>query len=79
MVVAPLVGLGAGVAGTVPEPDAVPVGVVLDDGVGEVDVTVELGVFVGFLVFVAVGVGLGVVVWAGMTTTSGGGGGRTNR
>jgi hypothetical protein len=74
--------VGAGVGDTDPDavPDVVPVGVVvLDDGVGVADVTVGVGVLLGFLVCVAFGVGLGVVVCAGMTTVSGGGGGRTSR
>jgi hypothetical protein len=77
-----LVGLDGVVPGTVAEPDTEPDGVVgLDDneGVGVVEVTVGVGDRVGFLVWVLVGVGLGVVVWAGTTTTSGGGGGRTIR
>ena len=67
----------AGVCGTVAEPDGagvVPLGV----GFG-LDVALGAGVRVGFLVFDGLGVGLGVVVCAGVTTTSGGGGGRTSR
>ena len=76
------VGLAVGVAVAEVEPDGVPVRVeVLDDvdGDGVVDVTVGDGFLVGFLVCVADGVGLGVVVCAGMTMTRGGGGGRTSR
>jgi hypothetical protein len=75
-----VVGVPEGVAGPVAVPVGVPVGVVLlVVGGGVDDVTVGLGVLLGFLVWVAFGVGLGVVVCAGMTTTSGGGGGRTRR
>jgi hypothetical protein len=62
--------------------EAVPVGVaVVDDteGDGLMLVTLGVGTWVGFLVWVAFGVGVGVVVCAGTTTTSGGGGGRTWR
>jgi hypothetical protein len=80
LVAAPLVGVAAAVGEAVVAPDGVPVGVVeVDDGVGAVDVTVGARVSRGFLVWVAVGVGPGVVVCAGVTTTSGGGGGRTSR
>jgi hypothetical protein len=58
---------------------AVTVGVTVGVGDGVVLVTVGVGVLVGFLVCVADGVGLGVVVCAGMTMTRGGGGGRTIR
>jgi hypothetical protein len=76
----PLV-LGAGVPVTDGVPVAVTVGetVGVSDGDGVVDVTVGDGFLVGFFECVADGVGLGVVVCAGMTTTFGGGGGRTSR
>jgi len=71
--------LGTGV----PLTDGEPVGVtvVVGDGVsdGVVLVTVGVGVLVDFFVCVGDGVGLEVVVWAGMTMTRGGGGGRTSR
>jgi len=63
----------------------VPVGVTVavGDGVSDVDgvvlVTLGVGFLVGFLVCVGDGVGLGVVVCAGMTMTRGGGGGRTSK
>lgn len=75
LVVGDPVTVGEPVGGTV----VVAVGVRDVDGVGEVLVTVGVGVLVGFLVCVGDGVGLGVVVCAGMTTTRGGGGGRTSR
>ena len=66
-------------------PDGVPVGVTVavGDGVSDDDgvvlLTLGVGFLVGFLVCVGDGVGLGVVVCAGMTMTRGGGGGRTRR
>jgi hypothetical protein len=69
---------GLGVDGTVAEPDGaglVPLGV----GEGAMEVELEVGVGVCFLVFVGLGAWLGVVVCTGVTTTSGGGGGRTSR
>jgi hypothetical protein len=80
VLVAVPVGLAVGVSVAEAEPDGVPVRVeVLDDGDGVVDVTVGDGFLVGFLECVGDGVGLGVVVCAGMTITRGGGGGRTSR
>jgi len=74
-----LVVLGTGV----PVPERVGVTVVVTDGVNDGDgvvvVTVGVGFLVGFLVCVGDGVGLGVVVTAGITMTRGGGGGRTCR
>ena len=72
----PLV-LGTGVPVTEGEPVGVAVVVTVGDGV--VLVTLGVGFLVGFLVCVGDGVGLGVVVCAGMTMTRGGGGGRTSR
>ena len=76
-------GLAARVSVAEAEPDGVPVGVGVIDGVtdddGVVLMTVGVGFLVGFLVCVGDCVGLGVVVCAGMTITRGGGGGRTSR
>ena len=76
----PLV-LGTGVPVTEGEPvgGTVVVAVGVSDGDGVVVVTVGVGFLVGFLVCVGDGVGLGVVVCAGITMTRGGGGGRTSR
>ena len=70
--------MGLGVSEMVADPDGVgevPVG----DGEGAVDVALGVGVRVGSSGFVGLGVWLGVVVCAGVTTTSGEGGGRTSR
>jgi hypothetical protein len=81
-----LVTSGPLVLGTgVPVTEGEPVGgtVAVADGVSDdncvVLVTLGAGFLVGFLVCVGDGVGLGVVVCAGMTITRGGGGGRTSR
>jgi hypothetical protein len=70
--------------GGVPVTEGEPVGTVavtdgVSDGDGLVLVTLGVGFLVGFFVCVGDGVGLGVVVCAGMTMTRGGGGGRTSR
>ena len=79
MVAAGGVGLVVGVPVTEGEAVGGTVVVVEGDGDGVVDVTVGVGFLVGFLECVGDGVGLGVVVCAGMTITRGGGGGRTSR
>jgi hypothetical protein len=81
-----LVTSGPLVLGTgVPVTEREPVGetVTVADGVSDGDcvvlVPLGVGLLVGFFVCVGDGVGLGVVVCAGMTITRGGGGGRTSR